>query len=218
PSDDEEVYEAEIVEDESPLNGHFVGPTSNPFSDDPFGGNFAQPASAPGMQPFQVAQYPTHATRTSTPTVTGTCEQHPRATVVHRCTICSAPICRTCTFVFPPNITCCPKCATDTDIKLSTYRKAMIYGAVGCAMFASLTLTLMCSGLLSFVIDLPYGGLIAETMTTLPLCLGLGMSIGSYNRIEGNPATLWVGVIWNALGLIAMLLFMIIIAIGGLAT
>lgn len=145
----------------------------------------------------------------------GRCAQHPASAVVHHCSVCHQAVCRTCAFAFAPNMVCCPECASETSTPLSLHRQAMVYGSLACAILASLMAALLFSGLLVFMDNIPFGGLLLETLIVLPLCLGIGMALGSYNRAAGNPAMLWVGGIWNTLGLISWMLFLGIMTLSG---
>lgn len=213
-----EVHEAEVVEI-SQINDPFASPNF-------FGGNLpsAYP-TFPALQsnnPYQpAAPFDARGTITSGYDSFGQytsgekCAQHELNPVVHHCTICRAPLCRTCVFVFPPNITCCPKCATDTEIQLSAHRKWLIYGSLGSAISATLTMAILCSGLLSSAVDLPFVSFAIETLIVMFLGAGLGMAIGSINKGEGNTIMLWVAGIWNLIGLVGWEVFIFIIAAFG---
>ncbi len=133
------------------------------------------------------------------------CAQHPQSPVAGVCAICSNPVCGTCLFAFPNNLTCCPECAANTDYPISPHRKIMIYASLGCAICATLVLAFLCSGLLGFLGETIISDVILEGLVIFPLCLGIGFGFGSWNSQEGNPVLLWVGGIWNSLGLAAWL-------------
>ena len=93
----------------------------------------------------------------------------------------------------------------------------MIYASLGCAVFASLVMALLCSGLLSFLGEGLIAEVVIEAIVVLPLCLGIGLGFGSWNKQEGNPALLWAGGIWNSLGLAAWLVLLTIMTLVNLA-
>ena len=93
----------------------------------------------------------------------------------------------------------------------------MIYASLGCAVFATLVMAFMCAGLLSFLGDSLIAQVILELIIVLPLCLGIGLGFGSWNKQEGNPALLWAGGIWNSLGLAAWLTLIAFMTLANLA-
>lgn len=230
---DEQVPLAEIIDDDNNgLAGIPTGGQPEPPGPSPFDGlpSTAAASAFPTSGPQWLAA-PTNVadgSRTGTGSVRaggtaagsvvagGRCPQHPASAVVHHCSVCHQAVCRTCTFAFAPNLICCPECASETSTPLSLHRQAMVYSSLACAIFASLMAALLFSGLLVFMDNIPFGGLVLETLIVLPLCLGIGTAFGSYNRAEGNPAMLWVGGIWNGLGLIAWVLFLGIVTLSGL--
>lgn len=201
----EEVYEAEVIEPDNTFPS--FPPEFNQQTSHYATQQFPLPQSGWGGQSAS-----NQWTAYSAAGVQDHCRQHPEVPAVHHCTICREPVCRTCVFVFPPNITACPKCAANNEIRLSPSRKWMIYTSLGCAIGCTLLMALTCSGLLSALEGLPFVAFFLVILQATLVSTGLGLAFGSLNRTEGNTITLWVAGVWNLLAYLAWCSYLILVA------
>ncbi len=138
------------------------------------------------------------------------CEQHPDASTVAYCGQCRAAVCATCVFTFPGGLCLCPKCATQTKIKLSGTRMSLVVWSLVMAGWATLATVVLMSGALEGEMPEEAAELVVGLMILVPCVIGSGLAVGSLDRREGNPPLVWVTVVWNGVVCGAWLLLTVI--------
>lgn len=142
-----------------------------------------------------------------------TCSRHPEVPAVVRCQACSQPVCGTCEFILPGQIHVCPDCATRTDQGMSRKRKTLLIWSFALAVWSTLGMAVLFSGLLANVqgkAELEVLGMAMSLMIFFPSLVGLALAVGTLDRRLSNPGVIWVAVVWNALLVGGFLLLSII--------
>lgn len=142
------------------------------------------------------------------------CTVHTGVQAVQLCTRCGAPVCETCMFTFPGNVHLCPECATSSDKKLSGTRKKRLYWSLGLAIWCTIGMALLFSG----VFDDPSMsdsdweaiGMLFAMFVFIPGLVGMGLAISSMEKNLGNTTLVWVSVIWNVVIVIIWILLSVI--------
>ncbi len=145
---------------------------------------------------------------TASPVVIGAkCTNHPAVDAVARCASCSAPVCKTCDFVFEGDLHVCPACATRTETPLSPKRKKNLIISYVLAAVASLA-TILFLLAVATVTDEAEAELLGGAMMLFgfaPAAIGLGLGLSVRDRRLGTPAAVWGAVGWNGLVIAGML-------------
>jgi hypothetical protein len=124
-------------------------------------------------------------------------------------------MCGTCDFEFPGHFHLCPTCATNPTTALSPRRKKLIGFAYALAVWSTLAIAVLFSGVLvaedqgqQEAIELAAGLLIFT-----PTLGGTALSFSALDKRLGNPPVVWGAVIWNG---ILLAVWVILSVIGSL--
>lgn len=146
------------------------------------------------------------------------CCEHTTVPAVQVCRICGTGVCQTCDFVFPGNIHLCPRCVVKDDNDISPKRKQHLIWSYLLAAWCTFTFILSMSGVFASCVNSKEGrnifGILFIFLVFLPSIVGIGLSIGSYDRRLSNPPSIWIAAIWNGL-IFSLLVFLSIIGIIG---
>ncbi len=140
------------------------------------------------------------------------CVNHPAVDAVVRCTSCSAPVCKTCDFVFDGDVHVCPKCATRTDAPLSPGRKRNLILSFVLAGVATLCTFVFFVAAVAVTDEaaLEAMGILLMLLGFGPSAIGMGLGLAVRDRRLSTPSVAWVAIVWNGLvlaGLIALVCF-----------
>lgn len=141
------------------------------------------------------------------------CSRHPEVQAVVRCQACSKPVCATCDFCLPGQIHVCPDCASRTDHRMSRKRKTMLGWSFAMAVWATLGMGVLFSGMLANVqgrAEVEVLGMALGLMIMIPSLVGLALAVSTFDRRLSNPGVIWVAVVWNSLMVAGFLLLSII--------
>ncbi len=142
------------------------------------------------------------------------CSRHPEVQAVYYCRCCRQPTCATCDFTMPGDVHVCPECATRTDQRLSPGRKKLLGWAFALAIWCTLGLAVMLSGVLAQALAEPGGeealGALLWIVVYLPAMIGTALSFSAFDRRLRNPPVMWVAAIWNTLILAVLILLTIV--------
>lgn len=142
------------------------------------------------------------------------CKQHPDVPAVHLCQTCREPMCATCDFLLPGNYHVCPTCATKPQTRLSEKRKKLLIGSYALAVWCTLLMAVMRSGMLRHMAankqDAQALDQIAGMLLFAPSIIGLGLGVSSMDRRLPNTIAMWIATIWNGLIVGGLLLLIII--------
>lgn len=138
----------------------------------------------------------------------GTCRQHASAAVV-RCAKCETPVCATCAFPQPDARSLCPDCATTVGSKMSSGRKRLLIWSYGLAIWSTLVLVALISGVLADAVRDEIGAIIGSIML-ISVLLGTALSFASLERRLSNPVSVWASLIWNSVLLTICLLLAVV--------
>lgn len=144
------------------------------------------------------------------------CATHPSVQAVHYCAACQAPICATCDFSYGGDLHLCPKCATNPRPMVSAARRAKAIISLGLAALASLALIGFLLASASSATSGDQAGAVGLFYLTLILSVaGVAVALTTRERRAANSPLSWVGIIWNAVLLGAMLLLMVVGSFSG---
>lgn len=147
------------------------------------------------------------------PVVVGAkCINHPAVDAVARCTSCSAPVCRTCDFVFDGDLHVCPNCATRTEAPLSPKRRKNLIISFVLAGVATLSTFVFFVAAVAVTDEaaLEAMGAMLMFLGFGPSAIGMGLGLAVRDRRLSTPPVAWVAIVWNGLvlaGLIALVCF-----------
>ena len=146
------------------------------------------------------------------------CVQHPNVSAVHVCRGCGAPMCATCEFVLPGDLRLCPRCVAAPPKRMSGKRKGLIIAAYVFAVWNTLGLAVLMSGLLRGLAASQGGaaliGLVFFCLLLIPSVVGAAIGFSCFDPRLRNPPSIWGAMIWNAL---LLLIYVALIAVGNLA-
>jgi len=162
----------------------------------------ATPLAAPSLK-LAVSQPTVRETSRNVPPPGGGCVQHPHVLPVARCNTCGAASCRTCDFMFPPNLHFCPVCAVSATGTISPRRKKYLIAAYVLAGWSSL-------GFIGFIGGAAAGlaegagaevalGILLLLFVGVPSIVGTAMGMSAKRPGGPNPISVWIAFIWNAL-------------------
>jgi len=133
------------------------------------------------------------------------CALHPTVGAIDYCSNCGAFMCEVCSFDVPgmAHHHVCPTCAVSPPSKLSGKRKLlMIFGYV-LAVWSTIGLVVIVSGMLASMVtdreSLSRLGLMIIFFIFIPSLLGLAVSFSAQEKNLPNPPSVWGGIIWNSL-------------------
>jgi hypothetical protein len=142
------------------------------------------------------------------------CVQHPAVAATSQCKLCGAFMCATCDFTLPGNLHVCPSCATAPRTEMSPRRKRFMWGAYGFAIFATLGLGLLMSGVFAGMAETKGGesalGILISLLVLVPAIVGMGMGFSAIDRRLANPMALWIATIWNIILIVAYVLLCVV--------
>lgn len=140
------------------------------------------------------------------------CVSHRKVPAVFRCDRCGACVCATCVFELPGSRHLCPTCTSAGSKVFSRSRSHSVYWSLGLASVATLALVLLvfvaAAAMASAGGEFLYGVML-NLFVLVPAMVGLALAWGAHEKRLSNPATLWVGLFWNAA--IAALFFLLVI-------
>ncbi len=143
-----------------------------------------------------------------------TCSGHPEVQAVHYCTSCRKPVCPTCDFALPGGVHVCPDCAMNTNRGLSSGRKKLVGWALGLAVWCTVGLALLFTGLFAEVASNPHEaeafGMVFSLLVFMPALVGVALSLATLDRRLNNPPVVWVAIIWNIV-IVAILLLLTLV-------
>ena len=142
------------------------------------------------------------------------CVQHPKIAATEQCKRCGGFMCPTCDFSFPGNLHLCPTCVSNTNEGLTPRRKKFLIWSYVLAIWATIGMACLVSGALSGLAsnkeDTAALGYILLFFVLGPAITGLSLGVTAKSSRMGNPASLWIAIIWNAILVASFVLLMII--------
>jgi hypothetical protein len=179
------------------------------FSRQPIAAPATVPATPPEWEPGIAADDSTLPVITDQPDMAAAqvcamrCLQHPNVAAVQVCKSCGAPMCGTCDFLLPGNIHVCPRCVAAPPKGLSGKRKRLLYTAYGFAVWNTLGLALLMSGVLASEFQTKEKeqilGVIYSVFLWIPSLIGAALGISCLDRRLRNPGSVWGAVIWTCI-------------------
>ncbi len=144
-----------------------------------------------------------------------TCVQHSTMAAICRCSKCASPTCNTCAFWLEDGLVLCPACVVpDQDGgALSGRRKLFVFWSLGLAIFATVVPLLCLLVALGMEADpeMAMGfAAVAGFIGFYPSLVGLGLGAGAIRWGQSNPVLSWVGLVWNAIIVIPVILILLV--------
>ena len=142
------------------------------------------------------------------------CIIHPSASASTKCMGCAADICSTCTFSFPGVLRLCPDCATKPPEGPNATQKTLLYTSYGFALWTTLGIVALFSGIFAPLIDdpeqMPIFLLVFQYLIFSPALIGPALAIGATEKNSSTTPAIWISIVWNSL--LAMVLVLLEIA------
>jgi hypothetical protein len=142
------------------------------------------------------------------------CAQHPEVQAAEQCRCCGGFMCPTCDFSFPDDIHLCPTCASKSDDSLSPRRKKFMVWSFVLAAWSTVGMTCLVSGATSGMVrskeDQEVLGWVLLIFVLGPAVTGLSLGLSAKRKQVGNPAWLWIAIVWNAILVASFVVLMVI--------
>jgi len=142
------------------------------------------------------------------------CVQHAKVQATQQCRRCGGFMCPTCDFAFPDDVHFCPTCVSKSEDGLSPRRKKLMVWSYVLAAWSTVGMTCLMSGAMSGIArtkeDQTALGLVLLVFVLGPAITGLSLGVTAKRKQGGNPAPLWIAIIWNAILVASFVLIMVI--------